>query len=273
MNVNYEYFVEYVRSLPNAKKLRILDYGCGGGAIVAALREAGFDAVGCDVFYKGGSKHGGQPDHQFERLLADGRIVAIDEGGSDLPWPPATFDLIIANMVFEHVQDFDPTIRRMASVLAPNGQMVLHFPMSGVWREGHIGIPFAHWFKPGSPWRRRYTLFLRRLGMGFHHEGRPPEVWTDAQLDWIDKYTVYRPYSEVRAALDPEWDVTHNESQYIRFRAARKSGLVRWLLTRPYLAPGFQALFRRVGFDALVLRRKTGARSASARSFAHSDIG
>ena len=266
MNVNYEYFVEYVRSLPNANSLRILDYGCGGGAIVAALRAAGFNALGCDVFYQGGSSHGGQPDQQFERLLADGQIVAIDEGGANLPWPPGTFDLIIANMVFEHVQDFDLTIRRMASVLAPDGRMVLHFPMSGVWREGHIGIPFAHWFTPGSPWRRRYTLLLRRLGMGYHHEGRPADVWTDAQLDWIDNYTVYRPYAEVRAALDTEWEVTHNETQYIQFRAAGKSGLLRWLLMRKPLEPAFRVLFRRLGFDALVLRRKSVAYAAS-RSF------
>jgi SAM-dependent methyltransferase len=255
-NVNYDYFVEYVGSLSNSKRLRILDYGCGAGAIVGSLRRAGFNALGCDVFYEGGRAHGGAPDQEFERLLSSGYIVAIEETGQ-LPWPEETFDLIIANMVFEHVQDFDTTISRMARVLAPEGRMVLHFPTAEVWREGHIGIPFAHWFKPGSSWRRRYTLLLRRLGLGYFLTAqRTPEEWTDAKLDWLDKYTIYRPYPVVRAALDPEWLVEHNELQYIRFRAQRAPRVMQWVLTRQTLAPVLVPLFRRLGFNAFVLKRR-----------------
>jgi SAM-dependent methyltransferase len=257
MNVNYEYFVEYVRSLPHAQSLRILDYGCGGGAIVAALREAGFDAVGCEAFYEEGHSHGGKAGGQFEQLLAEGRIVAIDESGDSLPWAAGTFDLILANMVFEHVQDFDLTIRRMASVLASDGHMVLHFPTREVWREGHFGIPFSHRFSPGSSSRRSYTLALRRLGMGYHKDGMPADEWTDRALDWNDRYTIYRPYSEIRASLDREWDVTHNEFQYIRFTAERTPAPLRWVLSRQVRAAFLERVFRKLGFDALALKRKT----------------
>ena len=254
MDVNYEYFVDYVRSIPNSQHLKILDYGCGAGAVVASLRRAGFDAVGCDVFYEGGRSHGGKPDAEFERLLASGCLVAIEETG-DLPWPPQTFDLIIANQVFEHVQDFEVTINRMARVLAPRGHILLHFPTDEVWREGHIGIPFAHWFKPDSPLRRPYTLALRRMGIGYNKEELTPEAWTDSQLEWIDRYTVYRPYSVVRSSLDRDWQVRHNEIQYIRFRAKRRGHVMRWLLTRRLLAPAVSWLFRRLGFNAFVLTR------------------
>jgi SAM-dependent methyltransferase len=255
MDENYAYFVSYVRGLPDSGKLRILDYGCGNGAIVAALRGAGFDAVGCDTFYAGGSKHGGKPGREFESLLEGGQIRAIEEKG-DLPWPPRSFDVVLANQVFEHVTDFDATIARIERVLATNGHLVLHFPSREVWREGHIGIPFSHRFASGSRFRTLYTRILRGVGMGYHTSGKTASEWTNYALEWLDRYCVYRPYRTIRASLDRDWEVRHNEWQYIRFRARDKAVLIRWLLNLRSLKAFLESLFRRLGFMALVLRRR-----------------
>ena len=255
MNQNYAYFLEYVRGLPHARKLKILDYGCGNGALVAALRREGFDAVGCDVFYEGGSQHGGKPGAEFETLLANGHIRAINEVG-DLPWAPGSFDVILANQVFEHVEDFPQTISRLERVLAADGHAVLHFPSREVWREGHIGIPLAHRLSRYPRFRLLYTRTLRRLGFGYHGEGLSADQWARRQLDWIDRYCFYRPYSDIKNMLEPAWSIQHNEWQYVRFRARTKNFLLRWLVNNAALRAISERLFRRLGFMSLILRKR-----------------
>src|ERR1019366_9228148 len=60
------------------------------------------------------------------------------------------FDLVVNNQVLEHVDDLDGVLREIHRVVKPGGQVLSIFPSRDVFREGHIGIPFAHWF-PGPP--------------------------------------------------------------------------------------------------------------------------
>ena len=53
MNTNYQYFLSYIKRLPNYKKLRILDYGCGSGGIVKILRVNKINCYGIDIYHKG----------------------------------------------------------------------------------------------------------------------------------------------------------------------------------------------------------------------------
>ncbi|HWS72951.1 MAG TPA: class I SAM-dependent methyltransferase, partial [Thermoanaerobaculia bacterium] len=169
-NVNYEYFSSYIRSLPEWETLKVLDYGCGGGEVVELMRKHGIDARGCDVFYEGGSAH-------FQETQAREFIHLIDEK-SPLPFGDRTFDVIVANQVFEHIDDFGPVLERLHRVLKDDGHMLLHFPTSEVIREGHIGLPFVHWMRPGSRLRFLFTLALRRAGLGYFKDGLTPREWT-----------------------------------------------------------------------------------------------
>src|SRR5689334_13938126 len=45
-----------------------------------------------------------------------------------LPFKSATFDLVTANMVFEHLPDPGPALREIRRVLRPGGQVLLHTP-------------------------------------------------------------------------------------------------------------------------------------------------
>jgi SAM-dependent methyltransferase len=248
--INYLYFRHYVQSLPRAAELRVLDYGCGAGEVVELLREAGLQAEGCDVYYEGGSS---LDSSLAQELMRAGHLRSIDEQ-SDLPYPPGTFDVIIANMVFEHVRDLEAVLRRLRRVLKVDGHILAHFPTQEVMREGHIGIPFAHRLRRGSRLRYFYTLGLRRLGLGYFKDQVPsPKGWTDRHLSWIDHYCFYRSMPEVRRIFAGHFDVAFNEMQYMCFRAGSRPWLLR-LLALPGSVPLWCWIFRRLAFTALQLR-------------------
>ena len=79
--------------LPETAK--ILDFGCGAGRSVRALRARGFvNAYGYDVG-DGRTLVAAERDHIKVGSLLDLR----------LPYEDNTFDLVISDQVFEHVQD------------------------------------------------------------------------------------------------------------------------------------------------------------------------
>lgn len=224
--VNARYFLAYGRVRAAAvPSLKVLDFGCGRGEIVQALREEGLDVYGAETFY-GGANFAGVMESDIGRA---GYLRAIDDDGR-LPFENDTFDLVISNQVFEHVEDLETVASEIHRVLEPGGTSYHHFPSREVLREGHIGIPLAHRFRPGR-FRSLYPLALRRFGLGTHKgEQESPREWTARGLVYIDNYTCYRPYEQIRRTLAPHFDIYHREIEYCRFRAgigdccARSSG-------------------------------------------------
>lgn len=257
LGLNYSYFVDYVQSFPDYDRMRVLDYGCGSGETVAMLRRVGVDAVGCDTLYAGNGHTSAQTAALAERQR-EGIVFAVPEAGP-LPFAPHSFDLILANQVFEHVVDLDATLDRLDAVLAPGGVMCFHFPSDEVIREGHMGIPFAHWFRKGAgrgTLRWYWTVALRALGLGYHKRaGQSVAAWTDEWLDWLDRYTIYRPRRVLYAAFGARYAIRTVEMRYVRFRARRYPWLAA-LLRHDALAPLSVWLFRRMGFYCFELRPK-----------------
>ncbi len=65
MNVNYAYFLECIKTLPNHDHIKALDYGCGNGEVVKLLRGAGVNCLGVDTFYEG-SEYPIKEDYLFK---------------------------------------------------------------------------------------------------------------------------------------------------------------------------------------------------------------
>lgn len=188
---NYDYCTQWVLDQQPTAETRALDYGCGAGHIVTRLRERGVEACGCDVFYEGGDYSSQvQQDH-----FARGIVRRIEDGR--IPFPDASFDFVTSNQVFEHVADLDAVLAEIARVMKPGGRLLCLFPDRGVWREGHCGVPFLHWFPKRSRPRVRYATWMRRLGFGYFTESRSARDWSESFCTWLDDWTHYRSRAEI----------------------------------------------------------------------------
>lgn len=191
---NYDFCVDWVRSHSHGTELRVLDFGCGAGQIVTRLRLNGVNAFGCDVFYEGGDF-----SSKVDGELFGTAIKRMDENGA-IPFEDASFDLILSNMVMEHVVDLNAALAEIERVCKPGGMVLSLFPDKGVWREGHCGIAFLHWFPKGSKLRVVYAAGVRLLGFGYHKGDKSAWRWSRDFCDWLDKWTSYRTREEIVAA-------------------------------------------------------------------------
>jgi SAM-dependent methyltransferase len=244
-----EFCREFAGRHPGA---RILDFGCGGGALVKAGRDAGLDMWGADVFYAGSNARA----EAAEAGLLGGAVREMIDGKLD--WPAKTFDLVVNNQVMEHVPDLSASMSEIHRVLRPGGVALSVFPSRDVWREGHIGIPFAHWFRRGSRLRLYYTWALRSLGLGYWKQQAPTRrQWAIDKLDWIDRHTVYRSRREIFSVYERLFRNELREDDYIRFRLLDRPGRewIASLVRLPLLRGAARAVFRKLAFLVIVSRK------------------
>ncbi|HEY3443684.1 MAG TPA: class I SAM-dependent methyltransferase [Paludibaculum sp.] len=256
MDVTNRYVLDFaVRYAREHAAARVLDYGCGAGRLVEAGLAAGLSISGADVYY-GGSTTRAEAEQSgllgsAIREMRNGRLDFADQ----------TFDLVVNNQVMEHVEDLDAVLSELHRVLRPGGTVLSVFPSRDVFREGHIGIPFAHWMKKGSRLRFLYTWSLRILGLGTWKQEAPTcRQWAVDKLEWIDTYTRYRSRQEVRACYDRYFTNELRESDYIRYRILDRPG--RKALARlaglPGIAPVARAVFRKLAFLVIVSKKAAG---------------
>ncbi len=160
---------------------RVLDVGAAQGLYVAALREAGYDAVGVEPW---------EHARRVSELVA-GRtgqpLTILDGTAESLPFPDGAFDLVLATSVMEHTADPLSAAREAHRVLRPGGgfyfwttsvlcprqREIRRFPAFPWYPDrvkkrlmrwavssrpslvGYTTRPALHWFSPGG---------ARRLG-------------------------------------------------------------------------------------------------------------
>ena len=113
---------------------RVLDVGTGEGQVARLLAARGAEVVGSDVTWA---------QLTAARDRAGGPLYARS-GAASLPFADASFDCVVACLVFEHIDDVDDAITEVARVLAPGGRFLfflnhplLQTPNSG-WIDDHI---------------------------------------------------------------------------------------------------------------------------------------
>jgi hypothetical protein len=114
------------RTLPTP----ILDFGCGGGALVRALRREGLEAFGLEL---------NEPRIQ-QHLLDEVRpLVTLYDGRFPAPFPDGRFASVVSSEVLEHIPGPDAALAEMAR-LASRALLVAVPDMSAIPRGFPHGV-------------------------------------------------------------------------------------------------------------------------------------
>jgi methionine biosynthesis protein MetW len=121
----FEFDRPELRELVPAAARRVLDVGCGAGALGAALREErGIEVSGLELSPAAAAQ-------------ARGRLDAVVEADLDrleaLPFEPGSFDAMVFGDVLEHLRDPHRLLRLLRPWLADDGALVCSIPNVGHW--------------------------------------------------------------------------------------------------------------------------------------------
>lgn len=137
---NHHYLVPAVlKALPDGP-VRVLDLGCGNGALTARIREAGKQVSGVDFTPSG-----------IERARRDNPGVPffVHDLGEPLPDElRGQFDVVVSAEVIEHLFLPRTLFDRCREALGDRGQVVITTPFHGYWKNLAIvatGKSDSHW--------------------------------------------------------------------------------------------------------------------------------
>lgn len=166
--------------------MKILDFGCGRGELVAELRRRGGRAFGVE---------------QDPRFVASGELLAhsykdefpilsvVDRRGTSA-FPDQYFDLVLSDQVFEHVANLDGVVGEISRVLRRGGVTCHHFPGRFRVSEPHFFLPIVHWL-PKNRLRREAIKWMLAVGLSKQFF---PEFGLDDRADIIFTYSVQETY-------------------------------------------------------------------------------
>jgi SAM-dependent methyltransferase len=241
------------------EEMRVLDYGCGNGDAVLALRQLGYQAFGADI--DADAIASGRAKLDAAGLAGEGILAVVGDDGR-MPFDDGFIHFVCSQQVFEHVVDLDIVARELHRVTAPEGYGFHVFPPRRRPQEVHYRMPFVHWL-PKNRLRKAAILGYAAFGFGL----RPPEIpgaGPRERAEFLYRYSVnqtfYRRHGDVAATLQAAGlDVCFVVTNHRRFRASRtRSRLVDTRLLRRGID---WTLLTFLGVNLLTRRSAESARS------------
>ena len=117
----------YVRSLGLPEGSKVLDVGCGGGAVTEALRRAGYEAIGIDS---------NRLAIELARLNSPEGIMQVGDA-ADLPFDSGTFDAVVMRNAVWCLHNPEGAYREACRVLRKGGVLLV---TDGQWKKELSGI-------------------------------------------------------------------------------------------------------------------------------------
>jgi SAM-dependent methyltransferase len=199
-----------LRLIGDPRGRRVLDAGCGAGALSAALLRGGATVVGFDSSAELLRIAG-------ERLAGAAELHRGDLG-EPLPFHDGAFDVVAASLVMHYLRDWQPTLREFWRVLLPGGRLVIstHHPFMDHALAG--GPNYFATYDFTETWQRGD----HHVRMRFWH--RPLSAMTGAitaagfQLDSVDEP---QPDASVRERDHDAWTSLTTQPRFIFFSARR----------------------------------------------------
>lgn len=148
---------------------RVLDFGCGSGRTVYDYRDSGIEAYGFDI--ANGVELRQADDIGWFRFALTGRAANVPdyrvaEAAYRIGFEDQSFDLVVSNSVFEHVQDHDLALREIARVLRRGGLSIHVFPARYSLIEPHLFVPLGGAIRTLSWYRLWAHLGVRNRFQG-----------------------------------------------------------------------------------------------------------
>lgn len=121
---------------------RVLDLGCGGGLLANDLAARGHHVTGLDT----------TPENLAVAAAHDatGTVRYVVGDALALPFDAASFDVVCAMDLLEHVEEPGRLVAEAARVLAPGGVFVFH-TFNRTWQANLIVIHGVRWFVANAP--------------------------------------------------------------------------------------------------------------------------
>jgi SAM-dependent methyltransferase len=170
---NFTYFnvlnflhANYLDSLPEGAKLKVLDVGCGVGSLSLYLAKLGHQVTGIDL---------SQRAIKIAQGAAHDLKLKVHFSVGELQNGTGGYDLVICSEVIEHVPDDLSLLKQLRSHLKPTGWLLLTTPSRHSWwcRQGW----YAEFDEQVGHLRRYSRTSLRR---SLTQAGLAVEVWRES---------------------------------------------------------------------------------------------
>src|SRR6266516_405073 len=223
----------------------ILDFGCGEGWAVYQFRKKGLNAFGVDIenCYDNVQKL----CKDEEMIRADEDIFrTIDVNNYSIPFDDDTFDFVISDQVFEHVQNDPEALAEIKRVLKPGGSSLHVFPSRYYSIEEHVFVPLATIFRG-----RAYLAFWAFLGIrNSYQKGLSWKEVASLKYEYLKNCTTYYTKSKIRKLIVGEFgNVSFVEAVFIKYHHGRIRRYLYPLLKRfPIISSLFCTFHSRVVF-------------------------